>query len=148
MWHLVTIATNGGEHMNYFYFWTYWSWTCAIISQIFSLLAAHNPEYWHVTAFAWLQVSHSLNLAVTFCFWVILTPVIIIWIRQAAGSTWTPYDYFMIFHMTVLHGTPLIMTWTNIYYTDIKLQIADWKLMAFHGLFYIFANYLGFFDHD
>ena len=50
--------------------------------------------------------------------------------------------------MTILHATPLIMTWVNIYYTDIKLLAADWKLMAWHGFFYMFANYLGFFDMD
>ena len=32
LWHLVTFATNGGEQMNYFYYWTYWSWCNAIIS--------------------------------------------------------------------------------------------------------------------
>ena len=50
--------------------------------------------------------------------------------------------------MTVLHATPLIMTWVNIYYTDIKLLAADWKLMAWHGFFYMFANRLGVFDMD
>lgn len=54
--------------------------------------------------------------------------------------------YFMIAHMTILHATPLLMTSVNIYYTDIKLLKADWKLMAWHGFFYIFANALGTFD--
>jgi len=74
--------------------------------------------------------------------------MIIYGISQAPGSTWTTYEYFMLFHMTVLHGTPLAMTWINIYYTDIKILVADWKLMAFHGFFYMFANYLGFLDFD
>lgn len=50
--------------------------------------------------------------------------------------------------MTILHATPLMMTWMNIYYTDIKLLSADWKLMAFHGFLYVFANHLGFFDKN
>ena len=95
IWHLVTIVTNGGEHMNYFYYWTLWSWTNAIISQILSILAAKNPEYWHVMSFAWLEFSHSLNLAVTFCFWSILTPIIIYYIQQMEGpSVWDANTYF------------------------------------------------------
>ena len=75
--------------MSFFYYWTLWSWCNAIISQILSLLAAKNPEYWHVMAFAWLEVAHNLNLAVTFCFWGILVPMIIYMIHELPGpSTW------------------------------------------------------------
>lgn len=77
LWHILCFVTNQGEHMNFFYYWTYWSWCNAIISQILTLLAARNPEYWHVISFAWLEVSHCLNLAITFCFWIILTPILI-----------------------------------------------------------------------
>ena len=69
---------------------------------------------------------------------------------SADFQNWSPSfgDYFLIFHMVVIHATPLIMTWVNIYFTDVKIMAADWKLMAFHGFFYIFANYLGFFDTE
>lgn len=54
MWCLVTLVTNGGDHLNFFYFWTFWGWWNAIISQILTILAGHNPDYWHVMAYAWL----------------------------------------------------------------------------------------------
>lgn len=133
--------------MTYFYYYTLWSWCNAIISQILTILASRNPEYWHVMAFAWLEAAHCLNLTVTFCFWVILVPIIVYYIHTMPGpSTWDDQAYFTILHWTILHATPLIMTWVNIYFTDIKLLKADWKLMVWHGFFYMFANYLGFFD--
>jgi len=82
IWHIVTIFTNQGEQLNYFYYWTLWSWCNAIISQILTMLAAKNPEYYHVMSFGWLEFSHSLNLAVTFCFWMILVPPIIVQIQN------------------------------------------------------------------
>lgn len=99
----------------------------AIISQILSLLAAKNPEYWHVMAFAWLEVSHSLNLAISFGFWGILVPMAI---NRGEGPSrsWEPLSVFIDVHMAILHFTPLLMTFLNIYYTDIKLLSADWKL--------------------
>lgn len=100
-------------------------------------------------SFAWLEVAHCLNLTVTFCYWVILVPMIVYYIHNFPGpSTWDNQAYFTLVHWTILHATPLIMTWVNIYYTDIKLLSADWKLMAWHGFFYMFANYLGFFDFE
>lgn len=148
LWHCITIVTNQGEYMNYFYYWTYWSWCIAIISQILTMLAAHRPDYWHVMAFAWLEISHSINLAVTFAFWCILTPMIYQYFKVDQWATLSFMEKFIIIHMIILHATPLMMTWTNIHFTDIKLLSADWKLMAFHGFFYMFANYLGFFDFD
>lgn len=145
LWSLVTIVTNNGEHLNNFYFWTMWGWWNAIFSQVLSLLAAKDPEYWHVMAHAWLEVSHSLNLAVTFAFWFILVPQA--WAMIPEGFPSSTLEWFMLWHMTILHATPLIMTTVNIYFTDIKLLAADWKLMVFHGFFYWFANALGQFDH-
>jgi hypothetical protein len=147
IWHVVTMFTNGGDYMNYFYLLTYWSWCNAIISQVLSLLAANNPEYWHVMSFAWLEVAHSLNLTVTFCFWTVLGPMIAAWVISAPDP-FAPEVLFGMFHMTVLHATPLLMTWLNIYYTDIKLLSADWPMMAFHGFLYLFANWLGMFDKE
>ena len=109
------------------------------------MLAARNPEYWHVTAFAWIEVSHCLNLAITFAFWIILMPIL--WPTIPEGFPASSYDYFLIVHMAVLHITPITMIWLNIYFTDIKILSADWKLMVWHGVFYAFANWLGQFDH-
>lgn len=118
----------------------------AIFAQTLSLLAAWKPEYWHVMAFAWMEVSHCLNLAITFAFWFILVPVL--WPMIPEGFPSTNFDWLIIVHMTVVHITPLVMIWVNIYFTDIKMLSADWKLMVWHGLFYAFANWLGQFDHD
>lgn len=54
----------------------------------------------------------------------------------------------MVVHMTILHATPILMTSLNVYFTDIKLLKADWKLAVWHGFFYMFANKLGTFDMD
>lgn len=150
----LTYYTMNGDLPQYFYLWTYWGWTIGLVSQIFSMLAAHDPEYWHVTAFAWLEVSHSINLAVTFAFWLILMPVYFIfhppkdemYETEEQKEYIDKYIIFIIVHMSVLHGYPLIVSTFNIYYTDIKLLKVDWKLMIFHGYFYMFADWLGFFD--
>lgn len=42
--------------------------------------------------------------------------------------------------------SPLVMTTVNIYYSDIKPLKSDWPMMVFHGFFYMFANYLGYYD--
>merc|ERR1719240_583219 len=131
---------------SFFNFWTSWGWLNAIFAKILSMLAAWKPDYWHVMAFAWMEFSHCLNLAITFAFWFILVPVL--WPQIPEGFPATNTDYFIIAHMVILHITPLVMIWVNIYFTDIKLLSADWKLMAFHGFFYMFANYLGAFDMD
>ena len=92
-------------------------------------------------------------MAVTFCFWLVLIPVSAYQYSDTlhdwyGALSMDPFIIFMIAHMTILHATPLVMTWVNIYYTDIKLLKADWKLMAWHGFFYIFANGLGTFDNE
>lgn len=99
-------------------------------------------------SYAWLEVSHSLNLSVTFGFWAILIPFYMITAdgKDQPHSDYPIYDYFIFWHMVILHSTPLIMTSLNVYFTDIKLLSADWKLMVFHGVFYCFANMLGQFD--
>lgn len=76
LWTVLTMFTNQFQLMPFFYYWTLWGWVNAIFSQILTMLAANNAEYWHVMAYAWLQVSHSLNLAITFGFWVVLMPVL------------------------------------------------------------------------
>ena len=146
LWSTLLVLTNGGEWLNFFYYWTLWGWFVSIIAQVMSLLAAWKPEYWHVTAFAWMEVAHSLNLGVTFAFWIILMPIL--WPQIPAGFPSSNQDYFVIAHMTILHATPIIMIWLNVHYTDIKLLSADWKLVVFHGCFYAFANLLGQTDQD
>ena len=68
------------------------------------------------------------------------------WNKIPAGSATTTGGMFMIFHMTILHSTPLLMTSVNVYFTDIKMLSGDWKLQVWHGLFYAFANWLGQLD--
>ena len=138
---LILIVTNNADFIQFFYWWTLWGWANGIISQVLSMLAAWKPEYWHVQAYAWLEGAHGLNLAVTFAFWCILLPMM--WVSIPAGFPSTNDDYFMILHMSLLHLTPLFMTWVNVYFTDIKMLTADWKIMAWHGILYIFGNYLG-----
>ena len=122
----VTMCTNNGDYMQFFYWWTLWGWSNAIISTILTMLAAWKPEYWHVMAFAWFEASHCLNMAVTFAFWLILMPLF--WNKIPAGSATTTEGLFMIIHMTILHATPLLMTSVNVYFTDIKMLPGDWKL--------------------
>lgn len=43
---LPTIWTAGGNWMDYFWFWTMWSWLIALIAQGLSFQASRNPEYW------------------------------------------------------------------------------------------------------
>ena len=80
------------------------------------LLATKWPKYWHVTAFAWLELAHGLNIAETFGFWVILVPyIILVWIPSTpmAGSfnePWTFDVWFGVIHMVILHGVPIIVT--------------------------------------
>lgn len=69
-----TWYTCSGEWLIWAWLWSFWSWFGAIIAMILSMLAARNPEYWHVTAYAWLNFSHGLNIMVTFCVWVVLLP--------------------------------------------------------------------------
>jgi len=65
LWTFVLLFTNmdpdgkGTEWMAFIYFWTMFSWFTAIISQIFTMLAASWPNYFRVTAFAWLEVAHG-----------------------------------------------------------------------------------------
>lgn len=145
-WTKFNIDSNNGEYMNFFYYWSSWGWVNAIFAQALTLLAAWKPEYWHVMAFAWTEFSHCLNLGITFAFWLILVPAI--WQYIPEGFPSTDEDYFIILHMSIVHLSPLIMIWVNIYFTDIKILSADWKLMVWHGVFYAFANWLGQFDHD
>lgn len=148
IWSLTLFVTNA-DYMYFFYYWTLWGWWVSIVTQILTLLAAHNPEYWHVTAFAWLQACQGLNFGVTAGFWGVLTPLIFMyWPKPDPEhpSVWTWESYFMIVHMTILHATPIIMTTVNIYFSDIKILRADWKLVTWHGFFYMFANWLGAFD--
>lgn len=82
-------------------------------------------------------------------FWCFLVPICIFMgppSNKAASGSASIFTYFIFWHMVILHATPLLMTSLNIYYTDIKILAADWKLMVFHGVFYLFANMLGNFD--
>lgn len=130
--------------MPYFYFWTFWGWYNAGISTILSICAANDPEYWHVMAFSWLELSHCMNLTITPAFWLILMPASAS--KFPPGFPSTALDYFEIIHMIILHGYPLIMTLINIQITDIKMLKEDWKLQVFCIVVYLFCNALGEFD--
>lgn len=47
-----------------------------------------------------------------------------------------------------LHTLPIVFTGLNLYFTDIKLLKADWPFSIWHGVFYIFANFIGTYDHQ
>lgn len=125
--------------------WSFWSWFGAIISQILCIMAARS-HYWHVTAYAMLEISHCINIAVTFCVWCILAPYMGKGIsngKKDEGAymqmmrTKRAYDHyanrdananelgmnaFMAWEIAIniyVHILPLIMTSVNIYYTDI-----------------------------
>lgn len=46
-----------------------------------------------------------------------------------------------------VHIVPLIMTSLTFYFTDLKMLKGDWKLTLWHGLLYIFFNWLGTEDY-
>jgi len=49
--------------------------------------------------------------------------------------------------MLWLHASPIVITYLNIWYTDMTLFKKDWLLMFPLGLFYIYANALGSYDN-
>ena len=110
-----------------------------------TILASWKPDYWHVTAFAWLEVAFSLCIVITLGFWLVLLPAL--WYTLPPDFPSTPSDYLLITHEFMVHLCPLIMIGLNVYYTDIKLLSADWKLVTFHAICYPFANALGQFDY-
>lgn len=146
LWSILTIYTMQGRWVEYFWYWTYWGWFIAIFTQILTLLVHYDKAYWNTTAYAWLEATQGLSLAVTFGFWVVLMPNIYTMFKFEDIAHWNVMQWFMWLHMCILHGTPIIMTSLNCYYSDIKIMKADWKLCVWHGFLYTFFNFLGFFD--
>lgn len=73
-WTVTSYYSNGGWWMCWFVYWTNWGWWLAIISTLLSMLAAHNPEYWHVTAHAWTDIAQQMNVFVLIGFWGLIIP--------------------------------------------------------------------------
>merc|ERR1712178_481674 len=113
------------------YFMTYWSWLINILSLTLTILASWKPDYWNVTAFAWLEMSHGLNIFETVLFWIFLAPGFYGPIEWSRMSDFNQYEWFMIFHMLILHVTPLATSSLNIYLSDIRIQKNDWHLILF-----------------
>lgn len=170
-WCIPSYYSCAGEWMAWFCYWTYWGWYASILSVIFSILAARNPEYWHVTAHVFTEVAHALNMLIMIGVWCVLLPLSIIsgqmgladeYFGTRSLAAWNrgetevnfgfgpdkPWWYldiatYMLVTNLILHLTPWLMVLANIYFTDIKLMKLDWKLHIFHCPIYVFMNYVG-----
>merc|ERR1712098_287238 len=86
------------------------------------------------------ECAQCLNLIITPCFWIILGPLIF------PKLDFSKIGIFIGLHMFILHAFPIVTTTLNIWYTDMKIFKADWKLMIPLGFFYMYANALGTYD--
>lgn len=136
-----------GDFIYFTYFWTYWSWLFTVLSQILSIAAHLRPDYWKVTAFAFLEATHGLNMFETVLFWCFLSYGFYAPLDWSTFWTWSQYETFMVAHMTILHIVPICVTTFNIYLTDIRIQKNDWWIILYMNSVYIIFNYIGVYDY-
>lgn len=159
--------TCAGAYWTYWYYWSLWSWYISMFTNILTLLAQRNPDYWSTTATVWLEFAQQTNIGVVIGFWGVLFPMILpvalkisfpdtdhghyvkmMKTHKAADHNLGMND-FLAWDIAVnvyCHVLPIIMNHLNIYYSDIKLQEGDWTIQVWTLFLYMFANFLGTYE--
>ena len=98
----------------------------------------NNP--WQKRAAILLEISVGFNIVTVILFWTILAPTVFKVIK------WDGIGIWMGIRMVTLHTVPAITSCSNLIMSDIKLIKGDWKMVAFVGWIYLFANAYGTYE--
>ena len=81
-----------------------------------------------------------MNIVTVILFWTVLAPTVF------ANIKWDGIGIWMGVRMITLHTVPAISSITNLILSDIKMIKTDWKMVAFFGWTYLFANAYGTYE--
>ena len=116
-----------------YYYLTHWGFCFSLFSQFTSIKAAQYPRsIWHYLAQFAVEVSLTLDLLITPCFWIILAPYQFTHLNY---HDW--YDCWMAFHLTTYHLLPLTFTLINVHFTEIKFRPKKEWMIFIIGILYM-----------
>jgi len=120
------------------FYLTEWGVWISFIAHIASLKAV-KFDSWQKPAVILLEMATCLDLIIVPIFWIGLWPMI----YPSLVKGW-PADFMTCLTMVTHHTVPAITTFSNLYFTDIKLLKKDWWICLIMGVLFIPANYAGF----
>jgi len=120
------------------FYLTEWGVWISFFAHIASMKAV-KFDAWQKPAVILLEMATCLDLIIVPLFWIVLAPLIF----PALIKAW-PADAMTFLTMITHHTIPAIATFSNLYFTDIKLLKKDWWIMLLMGVLFIPANYAGF----